>query len=290
MTTQATDFGRAYATKHFSTDTPLAIQQLTQNRYRSNPNAMLDHLLRCLALQGTESVLDLGCGNGLILHNVATRMSDGGEITALDINKPMLDAAQRNTPFSWVDIDFVCGDAEEVEVILPGPYDRIMANYIFHYIADAPALCAQLQRILSPGGRLIVTTEGLSSMPEMYTIHLEAMQRVGFDKDLLSRAPRGRRGSLPLETGGELLREYFSDVTLRRYEDSLVFRSPEPFMKFYADGHGFCGVRSLAGDDVPEEYFELLYSAVLQTVESVIEKDGCFKLSKENGTFVCFGE
>src|SRR5436305_1697724 len=48
-----------------------------------------------LALSEGESVLDVGCGCGATTFELARRVGAPGQVTAVDISKPMLDVARR---------------------------------------------------------------------------------------------------------------------------------------------------------------------------------------------------
>lgn len=281
-----TVLGDDYLRQHFSTDQPLAIQQLTHNRYRSNPQTLIDHTLTCLDLDGTESVLDVGCGNGFVLRDVASRLRAPGHITAVDQSQEILDVAKNNVNFAWVPVNYIQGDARQLQDLVDGEFDRVMANFLFHYIEDAGAMVRQLHAVTAPTGRALVTVEGLDSMPEMYQVHLDAMSSVGVPADIVERAPKGRRGTLSPHNGQEILEKVFSTVEVRPYEDALFFTEARPFMEFYARGHRYAGLEKVADASVPPEMFEALYSEVQSRVSGLISKNGHFRLSKTNVVFV----
>jgi len=279
--------GAEYVNSHFGSATPLAIQQLTQNRYRSNPTTMVDHILSVANLGGTESVIDVGCGNGFILRDVASRMRAGGTITAVDIASGMLAAAKDNVNFQWAPITWINRDARELEGLVDGKFDLVMANYIFHYITDCSPFCATLASLTNQTGRALVTVEGLDSMYEMYAVHLDAMRALGIDETAIDRVPHGRRGSLSTHNGKSLLEEHFPSVVEHPYKDSLVFTEPEAFIEFYAAGHRFCGAQPLLEEELGAEFFDRLAAEVASRVQHVIDDEGEFIVNKENSVFYC---
>jgi SAM-dependent methyltransferase len=280
-------FGLEYIRGHFGTNTALATQQATHNLFRSNREPLADHILRCLELSGPERVLDLGCGNGFILRDVVSRLSAGGAAVAVDISPTMLELAEQNVTVCWVPLEFVEGRAESLPQFTDGEFDRIMANFIFHYIEDPDLVCTEIKRLLAPGGRALVSVEARGSMPEMYRMHFAAMAKVGFPEEFIARLPRGRRGNMVLDNSLEILSRHFGRVEERPYVDSLKFESTEPYMRFYADGHSYCGALPMAGDDLPETLFKHLHAEVKETVARRIEEHGYFELSKQNSVFVC---
>ncbi|WP_246958253.1 class I SAM-dependent methyltransferase [Brachybacterium sp. Marseille-Q7125] len=278
--------GDDYLRSHFSTDQPLAVQQLTHNRYRTNPRTLVDHTLACLDLDGTEAVLDVGCGNGFVLRDVASRMRYPGSIMAIDQSSEILDVARSNVNFAWVPVKYVHGDARRLDDLIEQKYDRVMANFLFHYIDDPDQMVSQLRRATADDGMTVVTVEGLDSMPEMYQLHEQAMHAVGIPDSVIERAPKGRRGTLSPHNGQAILEQEFSSVSVHPYEDWLRFNDARPFMEFYARGHRYAGLEKVAGGAVDEELFSALFDDVQQRVEEIIDRQGFFRLSKVNVVFV----
>ncbi len=282
--------GADYVHSHFGDATPLSIQQLTQNRYRRNPTTMVDHILDVIDLSGTERLLDVGCGNGFILRDVASRMRAGGSITAIDIAPGMLEAAKENVNFQWAPIEWIVGDARELGSLVDGVFDVVMANYIFHYIPDPLPLCKAFRAVTAASGKTIVTVEGLDSMHEMYQVHLDALRAVGASESLIDGLPHGRRGSLSTHNGAQLLRSAFGSVTEYPYTDALVFDNVAAFMEFYAAGHRYCGALPLLEGRVEADFFDRLAKEVSERVGRIISNDGVFLLQKENTVFACWPE
>src|SRR5215472_14147817 len=56
---------------------------------------MLSQLLAAARAQPGERVLDIGCGTGVTTEPFADAVGPQGHITAVDISKPMLDAARQ---------------------------------------------------------------------------------------------------------------------------------------------------------------------------------------------------
>jgi ubiquinone/menaquinone biosynthesis C-methylase UbiE len=281
------EFGLDYIRTHFGSNAPLATQQMTHNRYRDNSEPLIDHILRCLALTGRETVLDLGCGNGFILRDVVSRLRDGARAVAVDISPAMLELAQRNVTVAWVPVEYYEGRAQDLSRFPDGSFDRVMANFIFHYIEEPDVVLAEIARVVADTGRAIVTIEARESMPEMYGSHFTAMAKVGFPPAFIERLPKGRRGQMTLDNAGEYLAKHFSRVQEKPYVDALRFRTVEPFMEFYTTGHRYCGARAMAGDEYPEALFQALYDEVAATVQRRIDEVGYFELSKRNSVFVC---
>ncbi|MGC4900454.1 class I SAM-dependent methyltransferase [Micromonospora echinospora] len=281
------NFGADYIREHFGSNVALATQQMTHSVFRQNPLAHIDHLLSCLALDGQESLLDLGCGNGFILRDVVSRLRHGAHAVAVDVSPAMLELAKRNVNVAWVPLTFQEGRAENLSMFEDGTFRRVMANYIFHYIEDPDLVLGEMARVLHPEGHAIVSIEARHSMPEMYNLHFETMERVGFPSDFIDRLPRGRRGVMVLDNAEEILRRTFGSVEEKPYVDSLRFDRSEQFMNFYGNGHRLLGVKAHAGDAISQSMIDDLYTAVEEAVAKQISNVGYFEISKQVSVFVC---
>lgn len=281
------NFGADYIREHFGNNVALATQQMTHSVFRQNSEAHIDHLLRCLALNGDESLLDLGCGNGFILRDVVSRLRHGGYAVAVDVSPAMLELAKRNVNVAWVPLTFQEGRAEDLSGFEEGTFRRVMANYIFHYIEDPALVLGEMARVLHPEGHAIVTIEARHSMPEMYDLHFETMKRVGFPSDFIERLPQGRRGVMVLDNAKEILSRTFTSVEEKPYVDALRFDKAEQFMNFYGNGHRLLGVKAHAGDTISQTMIDSLYTAVEEAVAKQISNVGYFEISKQASVFVC---
>lgn len=280
-------FGLDYIREHFGSNVPLATQQITHNLYRSNPDRLVDRMLKCLDLNGRESILDVGCGNGFILGEVASRLREGARVVGIDISPDMLDLARKNTARAFVPVELSEGRAEDLSCFPAGTFDRVMANFIFHYIEDPDLVGQQLGTVVNPSGLVIVSIEARGSMSEMYRMHFEAMERCGFPADFIERLPRGRRGKMVLDNAMEILSSHFEDVVEHSYTDALEFDTPEPFMNFYAAGHRYLGAKAMAGNVVSQDMLQALHSEVEKAVAAEISNTGRFVLNKQNSIFIC---
>ena len=75
------------------------------------------------------SVLDVGCGGGLLSEPLA-RM--GGKVTGIDATEELVNSAQSHAAASGVDVDYRVATAEEVK----GPFDAVIALEVIEHVAD----------------------------------------------------------------------------------------------------------------------------------------------------------
>jgi SAM-dependent methyltransferase len=99
-------------------------------------------------------VLDLGCGGGQLASYVAER--GAASVTAIDASERMLTVAKERWAHPRVDYRQL---AIEDAAFADGAFDLVVSSLAFHYVADYEALIAGIARWLTPGGRLVFSTE-----------------------------------------------------------------------------------------------------------------------------------
>jgi SAM-dependent methyltransferase len=98
-------------------------------------------------------ILDAGCGSGPISAALRDR---GAILTGFDASAEMLELArQRLGP----DADLHVADLASQLPFPDGAFDDAIACLVLHYLQDWTAPLAELQRVLKPGGRLIVAVD-----------------------------------------------------------------------------------------------------------------------------------
>ncbi|MET8768850.1 class I SAM-dependent methyltransferase [Streptomyces sp. NPDC004658] len=278
------EFSAATARDRFFKDTGmLDIKQWVHNAFRTNPRSMVDHMIANLQLTGTEDLLDLGCGNGFILQHLRPHLADGS-ITGLDIAPAVLDAARQRlhgtaTPCTWIE-----ASADDLSMLADNAFDRVMANYMIHYVPDLDRCFTEVRRVMRAEGLFHLTTDRLDSMLEMYDVHFSALKEMGAPDDLFKATPKGR---LSLDNGADILSRYFDQVERRTWQDQLRFTDPEPFMQFYEIGHNHCCASSEPDERLGESFFSELRERVRAQVAAAITDKGYFAVTKFTGTFLC---
>ena len=125
---------------------------------------MRDRVLAGLQLQGDEAVLDVGCGNGLLLIGAAQHLTTG---TAVGVDIWREDIESHNSPASALHNAELAGVADCVDVQsanacdLPfgdGRFDVVLTSFMLHHMSkvDRETAVRQMARVLKPSGQLII--------------------------------------------------------------------------------------------------------------------------------------
>ena len=124
---------------------------------------MRERLLNDLTWQGSEQVLDVGCGRGLLTVGAARRLT-AGNVVGVDVW--FRRAMSGNTPQSVLENSKIEGVADRVEVKegdarkLPFPdesFDAVISNFVLHEMKtrdDCKQIVREIARVLKPGGHI----------------------------------------------------------------------------------------------------------------------------------------
>lgn len=117
------------------------------------------------------SVLDVACGTGIVARCAAGLVGSTGIVAGLDINPGMLAVARSVTP-SGISIDWREGRAESLP-FAGSEFDAVFCQLGAQFFADKVAALREMRRVMTPGGRVLVSTPGPT--PELFGVLAEAL-------------------------------------------------------------------------------------------------------------------
>jgi len=98
-------------------------------------------------------ILDAGCGSGPLFAALRDR---GAVMTGVDASAGMLELARRRL---GADADLRVADLANPLPFPDDTFDDVVASLVLHYLEDWGPTLTELRRVLTPGGRLIVSVE-----------------------------------------------------------------------------------------------------------------------------------
>lgn len=110
--------------------------------------------LASLALVAGESVLDAGCGTGLLLEQQASMVGSSGRAAGVDLSEDML-AVARERCAELGQVSLQQGSVEQLEFD-DACFDAASCTQTLLYVEDLDAALNELSRVLKSGGRLAV--------------------------------------------------------------------------------------------------------------------------------------
>ena len=110
-----------------------------------------------IAFDGTEHVLDVGCGTGRLTSELAHRVPRG-RVVGLDRSHAMLDTAAQWLKTEAPGTRLVLADAAALP--FRRAFDVVFSAATFHWVHDHGALFRSIIMALRPGGRLVAQCGG----------------------------------------------------------------------------------------------------------------------------------
>jgi ubiquinone/menaquinone biosynthesis C-methylase UbiE len=113
----------------------------------------LDLLVRTAGVTASDTVLDLGCGPGIVACAFAAKAA---YVTGLDIAPAMLERAKaRQVEYSLANMTWLCGDVSALP-FADNSFSMVVTRYTFHHFLSPAAVLSEMARVCRPGGRIVV--------------------------------------------------------------------------------------------------------------------------------------
>ncbi|MDX7953194.1 bifunctional 2-polyprenyl-6-hydroxyphenol methylase/3-demethylubiquinol 3-O-methyltransferase UbiG [Lichenihabitans sp. Uapishka_5] len=100
------------------------------------------------------SVLDIGCGGGLLAEPL-TRL--GARVTAVDPGASNVEVARWHAELGGLTIDYRVATIEDLDQA-GAHFDVVIASEVVEHVLDQPAFMATASRLVAPGGLLLAST------------------------------------------------------------------------------------------------------------------------------------
>lgn len=113
-----------------------------------------DRILDNAELRAGETLLDVGCGNGLVAFGALER--GAGRVVFADVSPPLLDESRAiASDLGLVErCEFVEAPADDLSAIDSSSVDVVTTRSVLIYVEHKSAAFAEFTRVLRPGGRI----------------------------------------------------------------------------------------------------------------------------------------
>ncbi|HUB41183.1 MAG TPA: methyltransferase domain-containing protein [Streptosporangiaceae bacterium] len=259
--------GKDYLTKvQYRTDGNLAARQSIY-AYQDPRIDLVSTVLGLAGLTGAETVVDVGCGNGIYLAGLAHR-GHRGLMAGVDLSPGMLAAARSAAP----DAGFSIGDAARLP-IADDAADITLAPHMLYHLPDPAAAAAEFRRITRPGGQLLVVLNGKDHLIEFRELITSTAAAIELPAEAVATICDTYR-VMTLDIGAELLSGVFTSVQRHDFIGELKLPGAEPVASYVAS------MRTHALAD-PAAFV----AAVTERVP--FGPDGVFRVRTHAGLLVC---
>jgi ubiquinone/menaquinone biosynthesis C-methylase UbiE len=229
-------------------------------------------LLSHLELRPNLNILDVACGTGFPLFELAQMYGASCQVTGIDIWKQGLERARlKARTYRCSNVKIVEADAS----LLPfedGTFDLIVSNLGVNNFADPAAVLAECFRVAKAGARLLLTTNPMGHLSEFYVVFREILRELQKQSSLerlqAHEAHRGTRESLSdlLQAAG------FRVVKIQEDRFHLCYLDGSAFFNHFLTQLGFLdGWRQVVDQEDEERVFALLENKLNQMASAAGE-------------------
>ena len=202
---------KAHARRHFDR-WARDYEQDRRSRWLAQPQC---DALAALDLRGGDRFLDVGCGSGAAVRRAAEVVE---RAVGADLSPAMI-ARARGLAAGLENVEFVEADSERLP-FADGAFSAVLCTTSFHHYPDPRRAAAEMARVLSPGGRLVIG-DGCSDrlgarildlclrLFQPSHVHLYRSREL---EHLLAEAGFARQSSRLLWKGGYMIVSAFKDA------------------------------------------------------------------------------
>lgn len=166
-----------------------------------------------------KTVLDIGCGGGILAESMARK---GADVTGIDLSEKALKVADLHSLESGVQVRYELISAEAMAAREPGRYDVVTCMEMLEHVPDPAAIVHACATLVKPGGHVFFST--INRNPKSYLFAVIGAEYI------LRLLPKGTHDYAKFITPAELA-SYIRQAMLEL--DALKGMSYNPLTKIY---------------------------------------------------------
>ncbi|XP_032516692.2 ubiquinone biosynthesis O-methyltransferase, mitochondrial-like [Danaus plexippus] len=128
---------------------------------------------RKLAPLSNKSILDVGCGGGILTEALARI---GANMTGIDASRELVDVAKQHSVANPKLLNhrptYYCTTIEEHSEKFCNHYDAVVASEIIEHVTDKELFVKSCIKTLKPGGKIFITTPSRTRLAQIFIIYL----------------------------------------------------------------------------------------------------------------------
>ena len=133
----------------------------------------VDPMLDAVGLEPGDSLVDVGCGTGIVARRAVGRVGPRGKVAGVDPNPGMLAVAQRAEPA----VDWRSGVAEALPCD-DTEFDRLVCHFAAMFFDEPQPAIEEMVRGVRPGGTIAIATWASVDQSPGYASMIELLRRV----------------------------------------------------------------------------------------------------------------
>jgi ubiquinone/menaquinone biosynthesis C-methylase UbiE len=262
----------AYLAYQYADSEKLRIRAETHERYSEQTGDWLAPILERLRPWPGSFLLDVGCGFGSVHQRFCAA---GAHIVGFDLSLGMVREAHRQAVREPLPAQVFQADAQSIP-LQDAVFDLALASHVLFHVPDVMRVLQEMRRVLKPGGRMLATTNASDHSARLYDLHCQAARDLGF-------TPSGGPGNLRFTLDDlPLVRSVFPTAKRVVLPNAFLFPTADSALRFYATGR----IDSIAERQSDGSHRPPLLERMDQLIEEIIEREGVFRVPKDNGFFV----
>jgi len=243
--------------------------------YSTAAQEWMEWVYEKMNLQSGMTVLELGCGTGLLWQKNIHKLPQGLHLVLTDRSEGMLDETKENLAQykSLLDernitITYSVLDANELS-LGANTYDAIIANHMLYHVKNRDACLLSIAKALKPDGTFFCSTVGDAHMKELHKLVTDFDARIEMPSAHFTVAFR-------LENATQQLEKHFSVIERHDHENDLIVDDANviyDYIDSYPGNAHF--ILSQRGKELHE------------MINARLEKEGAIFIHKATGMFIC---
>lgn len=189
--------------------------------------SMLDYL----KVEPASKILDVGCGTGFPLFELAHRYGPSCQFTGIDPwAAGLVRAAQKLAIYNLPNVQLIEADAAQMP-LATNQFDLIVSNLGINNFSNPAQVLTECARVSRTGARLALTTNPIGHFHQFYAAYRQVLTEFG-NPEYLARlaANEAHRGNLPViqtllqQAGYEIINVKEQEFSMRFLDGSAFFR------------------------------------------------------------------
>ena len=214
-------------------------------------------LLDTLHFRKHVTVLDIGCGEGFPIIEIASRFGETSRFIGLDpLHGPLKRTVYKKQVYGLPGVHAVQGMAESLP-FADGSVDLVVSNNGTNNVADIRQTFMECRRVMRPEGQLVIAVNTEQTMMEFYQVFEAVLLEQGMAASAAKIKDQIRRKRLSGEEMISLLQDCgFSVRKVVEDRFSMRFADGTTLFRHYLIRHFFLnGWKSLVAEDRQEKIF-----------------------------------
>lgn len=243
--------------------------------YSTATEEWMEWVFHKMELKSGMTVLELGCGTGLLWLKNIHKLPQGIHLILTDRSEGMLSETKENIkPYQAllaernITIEYQIIDANNL-VLESKKYDSIIANHMLYHVKNRDACLQTIAKALKSDGTFFCSTVGNTHIKEMHELVANFDSRIEMPSAHFTVAFR-------LENAAQQLEKHFTTIERHDHENDLIVDDADviyDYIDSYPGNAHF--ILSQSGNELHE------------MIESKLEKEGAIFIHKSTGMFIC---